>query len=83
MWKISFTWTRGVLSVVEHLAHIDRLVAILLEVGAHLPVDGGVLLGIHGLADLLVACGALVLVSCLVNRLVNNSAFWGVTTMDT
>ena len=25
------TWTRGVLSVVEHLAHIDCLVAILLE----------------------------------------------------
>ena len=31
MWKISFTWTRGVLSVMEHLAHVDRLVAIRLE----------------------------------------------------
>ena len=59
------------------------LKTIFLEVRAHLPVDGGALLGIHGLADLLVAPGALVLVGCLVNRLVNSSAFWGVTTMDT
>ena len=28
---MSLTWTRGVLSVMEHLAHVDRLVAILLE----------------------------------------------------
>ena len=59
------------------------LVAILLEVGAHLSVDSGALLGVHGLADLLVARGALVLVCCLVDRLVNSSAFWGVTSMDT
>ena len=38
MWKISFTWTRGVLSVMEHLAHVDRLVAIILE---QLGVKGG------------------------------------------
>ena len=28
---MSLTWTRGVLSVMEHLAHVDRLVAIRLE----------------------------------------------------